>query len=547
MDSLTELKKIIQSLNENITDEDIGAFQKQVSQLELQHENTPTVTSFFKMMRSLGKYLDSKKNDAHRDSIPVLNSIAEKLDKIITDPNLEIDETNRILSKELQKYKSLQNKIASGSAVTDNELNDLKEAILAIDWEISEINLKSFEKVVTHLLSKSKNQKIQHTFLKIIHTTGRYIGIQQADAPADSISFLRSVFENFEKIVHTPGMALKDKKHLLETDIQRFNKVKHKFSRQKDPIHVAADSSEDEFIQPALSHIRSASMSASENIIPLVTLPEQEDNLLAGNRPDPDTLAPTLADKKISVASSRDVMDDLFSIKESPADELLDAIHLLDVNESNPDQALNMIEQTSDPQSDGIKNFTPRKMNTEPIPEIGSRLDEFFNLDIPEDNLDTSEDNGVAPDDHEDQTIDLCTIEDEAPADGIVPFQYEDDSFEEHPHKTDTNAPLNHDPDFELLTRLKSVIETPEWLKNESAMVSLKQDMSYLGNRWQTNPEKTCLLQIIASLVTLLKNQEKTDQLKNEAKANASNKGVSDSPRKKPKGIWGKFKGIFTS
>jgi hypothetical protein len=541
LNSLTELKKIIQSLNENITDEDIGAFQKQVSQLELQYETTPIVPSFLKMTQSLGKYLGSKKNNAHTDSIPVLNSIIEQLDKIITNPDLEKDETNRILSKELQKYKSLQNKIASGPAVTDNDLNDLKEVILAIDWEISETNLKNFEKIVTHLLSKLKNYKIQHTFLKIIHTTGRYIGIQKANAPADSISFLRSVFENFEKIVHTPGMALKDKKHLLETDIQRFHEFKHKFSRKKDPIPLTADSSEDEFIQPALSHIKPTGIPASDdNIIPLITLPEQDENLPAENRPDPDTLAPALAGKKISVAGSRDVMDDLFSIKESPADELLDAIHLLDVNESNPDQALNMIEQTSDPQSDGIKNFTPRKMNTEPIPEIGSRLDEFFSLDIPEDN-------GVAPNDQEDQTIELSTIEDEESADGIVPFQYEDDSFEEHPHKTDTNTPLNHGPDSEILTRLKSVIETPEWLRDESAMVSIKQDLSYLENRWQSNTEKTCLVQMVASLVTLLKNQGETDQLKNETKANASNKGVSDRSRKKPKGIWGKFKGMFTS
>ncbi|SDT95550.1 hypothetical protein [Desulfobacula phenolica] len=543
MNSLTELKKIIQSLNKNITYEDISAFQKQVSQLELQQGKPPIVTSFLKMMRSLGKYLGSKKNNAHADSIPVLNSIVEKLDKITNDPNLEKDEINQILSKELQKYKSLQNKIASGSVFTDNELNDLKEAILAIDWEISEINLKNFEKIVTHLLSKSKNYKIQQTFLKIIHTTGRYIGILKADTPTDSISFLHSVFENLEKIVHTPDMALTDKKHLLETDIQRFYEIKQKFSNKKNQIHVRADNSDDDFIQPALSHIKQTGISAlDDDTIPLITLPEQDESLQQkANRPDPDPLAPpTSTNKKISVAGSRDVMDDLFSIKESPADELLDAIHLLDVNESNPDQAMDMIDQTSDPQSDGIKNFTPRKINIEPIPEIGSRLDEFFSLDF-------SEDNGVVPDYQEDQTIELCTIEEDGPADGIVPFQYEDDSFEEHQHNTDTNAPLNHEPDIELLIRLKSVIENPEWLKDKSASMAIKQDISYLENRWQTNPEKTCLVQIIASLVTLLKNQEKTDQLKNEGKANASNKDFSDSHRKKPKGIWKKFKGMFTS
>ncbi|CCK80566.1 hypothetical protein [Desulfobacula toluolica] len=546
MNSLTELKKIIQSLNENITDEDIGAFQKQILQLELQQGKPPIVNSFLKMMRSLGKYLGSKKNNAHADSIPVLNSIVEKLDKITNNSNLEKDEINQILSKELQKYKSLQNKIASGSVFTDNELNDLKEAILAIDWEISEINLKNFEKIVTHLLSKSKNYKIQRAFLKIIHTAGLYIGILKADAPTDSISFLRSVFENLEKIVHTPDMALTDKKHLLETDIQRFYEIKQKFSNKKNQLYVRADNSDDDSIQPALSHIKQTGISAlDDDIIPLITLPEQDDNLLPGNRPDPDPLAPPAStNKKISVAGPRNVMDDLFATKESPADELLDAIHLLDVNKSNPDHAMRMIEQTRDNQSNGIKNFTARKINTEPIPEIESRLDEFFSLDTPEDNE-------VTPNDQEDQTIELCTIEDNDPADGIVPFQYEDDSFEEYTHNADKNNPVNNEPDFKLLTRLKSVIENPEWLKDESAMMSIKQDLSYFESRWQTNLEKTCLVKIIASLVTLLKNQgesnEEIDQMKNEAKTNVSNKDSSDSLQKKTKGIWKKFKGMFTS
>ncbi|MCP3899680.1 MAG: hypothetical protein GY707_08220, partial [Desulfobacteraceae bacterium] len=233
MDSLTELKKIIQSINGDITPDDIGIFREQVSQLSQQYEEAPTVTSFLKMMGSLGNHLDSKKTDTHSDLIPTLNSIVKQLDIIINNPDLEKEEINRILSTEIKKFKGLQNKIASKPTINENDMNNLKAVILAIDWEISKTTLQNFEKVVTDLLPKLKTYKIHYTFLKIIHSTGKYIGNQKANAHEDSISFLRSVLENFEYIVKFPDMTFQDKKQVLEADIKRFEKFKRKIARSR--------------------------------------------------------------------------------------------------------------------------------------------------------------------------------------------------------------------------------------------------------------------------------------------------------------------------
>ncbi|MBU1341534.1 MAG: hypothetical protein KKE44_16660, partial [Proteobacteria bacterium] len=204
MNSLTPLQTVIHSMNKNIIDADINAFEKQVSQLLHVYENNPAITSFLKMMRSLGTYLNSRKNTAHPDSILVLNSISEQLDTIIRNPECGDEEINRILSCEINKYKTLKNKIISNPSINDTDITNLKAVILAIDWEISDITLQNFEEVVNNLLSKLKNYKIHHTFLKIIHSTGRYIGKQKANAHKDAISFLRSIFENFEIIIQTP-------------------------------------------------------------------------------------------------------------------------------------------------------------------------------------------------------------------------------------------------------------------------------------------------------------------------------------------------------
>jgi hypothetical protein len=528
-------------MSETITDDTMAAFQRQLSQLGQEQKNTPAVPSFLKMMQSLGKYLGSKKNKAHADSIPVLTSMANQLDKIITQPDLKNDETSQILYGELQKYKSLKHKITSRPAITDTDLNDLKAVILAIDWEISDTTLKNFETIVTNLLSKLKGNNLQHTFLKIIHTTGRYIGIQKANAPGDSISFLRSVFDNFEQIVHTPDMALKDKKKILEKDIQRFHDFKHTISRKKNRVDLTSDTAEEDVIQPALSHITQTGISSKNDRPPLTPLPEPEALLETGNEPDPDTLVPALTDKRLSPPGPRDVMDDLFSLKESPADELLDAIHLLDVQGQTPYQDNNRPDQTRTPQSDGITDFTPQRRDNDPIPEIGSRLDEFFSLD-------DSETNGGERDDQKEPPVEISAGEADDTAEGIVPFQYEDEDFEAPPQPSDGYKSESLNPDSDILNRLKSTIEESEWLQYEASMLSVTEDMAYLETRWQTDPDKTCLLEIIASNIHLLKTQSETiQQINADMAAMESDTAATDTARGTPPGLWGRIKKIFTA
>jgi hypothetical protein len=536
LNSLTELKKIVQSLNKNITDDDINAFQNEISQLEQQSEESPIVASFLIMMRFLGKYLGTRKENAHSDSIPALNSLSVQFEKIVNDPDLKKNELREILSKEIKNYKALKNKIASKPDITDDDINDLKAVILAIDWEVSPTTLQNFEAVTTNLLLKFKNYKIHHTFLKIIHNTGRYIGIQKANAHTDSISFLRSVFKNFELLALSPDMTFGDKKQILKTDINRFHEFKQKIYQKKEKIHSPPDTSDDDTIQPALSHIKQTGTHAADDLVPLTTL-SQDDAV-------PETIAPAGVNKKESPPPGpMDVMDDLFSIKESPADELLDAIHLQDVQGPNHNPAMNMLDRTEDLPSAGVKNFTPKRLDNEPIPEIGNRLDEFFNLDIPGDSPGEIDDRGeltpeitIAEEDSEDN-----------PANGIVPFQEKDESVDENSYKADDTEPLPQDPDAAILGRLQSTIETSEWLEYKSSLLSINEDISYLEKRWEDDPEKTCLLQIISTVTNMSENQPENVQQKIEGNNHKTDENISGTTPEKPLGIWGKIKKMFTS
>ncbi|NOX33813.1 MAG: hypothetical protein GXP56_08745 [Deltaproteobacteria bacterium] len=537
MNSLTELKKIIQSMNENITDDGIYAFQNELLKLLQYYENNKAVASFLKMMQSLGKYLGSKKSNAHKDSIPVLNSIFKNLEKFIDDPELEQSKVNMALSCEIQKYKSLKNKIASKPVINKTDLDKLKAVILAIDWEISNTTLQNFEEVVTRLLLKLKNYKIHHAFLKIIHSTGRYIGIQKANAHTDSISFLRLVFENYEHMINSPDMNFKEKKQVLEKNINRFHEFKLKISSKKNKIHPQEIIPEDEPVKPALSHVKPAGMHRKVDIVPLTALTEKEDSSLAGNIPDPDIIMPALAGKKRSSAGKKDIMDDLFCVKESPADELLDAIHLMDIQDNSQDQDLNMLDRAEDSQSSGIKNFTPERMDNDPIPEIGSRLDEFFSLDdSPGSVVATREKTGLKV---EKPALKEENKEDDDRKEGLVPFQYEDESFEEPKDKKYSSETLPESTGLDILNRLKSSFETAQWPLGKSLLSSISKDISSLENLWENDPDKTCLLQIIESSINLFKTCPQNTYLENQ--------GISDAPQKKPAGIWDKIKGIFSS
>jgi hypothetical protein len=533
--SLNKLNKVIESINIHITDDNTSNLKNQLSELVPLYKTNHAATYLFKMLQSLAKYLESKKSDVNAGTLPLLNSIASQLQQLMDNPDLTKIEINKILSNEILKFKSLKAQISSKPVINDSEINELKEVILTIDWEISEATLENFKKVITNLLSKLKYYKIHFAFLKIIHSIVQYIGIQKANANTDSIVFLHSVFEDFEKIVQTPETTYKEKKQLLENNIKKFQVFKNKISSGTKSSQTIDDTSDDEDYAPALSQFSQTSMSGANDDNSLTTLSEIDDSDLQAQSV-PDTIEP-------STENSENIMDNLFNTKESPADELLDAIHLLNVHGENPEQAMAMFDKTEELQTQGIQNITPQTKSNDPIPEISNRLDEFFNLDSPGNDIvqsDSQKDQNQYDNQNQynDQTVAIETYEQIDAPDGIVPFQENDESFEEIARQSDDN--------LKKIIQLKSFFNNLEWLKNKSSLLSINHDTATLGKLWQNDPEKTGLLQIITKCIDLLKTQDKTaEQLKTDNKTD-QNFEEEPAPQVETTGIWTKIKNLFT-
>ncbi len=543
---------------------DVDLFQQQLSLLGELYAGKTAVISVIKMMQAIGRYLGSRRDNADKDALPALKSIAIGLEKLVTGSDFNKEQINQILSECIQNYKSLKSKIASQPLITDAEIQDLKAVILAIDWEISEMTLKTFDTVTRRMLIRLKSHKILHAFLMIIHSMGRYIASKKATAHKDSLLLLRSVFENFERIIQTPGMPLQEKQQLIENDIEAFHNFKRELSSLSENSPVSPDKpvsfdkidkTEDEIIQPALSHVKTSSRPVAQDVVPLSTLSETS---FAGQSRDAENITPALAGKKKRVPAPRDIMEDLFSGKESPADELLDAIHLSSVHGPDQKRAMNMEPTKEELQEEGIKNFTPHRKGNEPIPEIGDRLDAFFNLDVSESKTAQAVIKNDWPLEADDASD--VSLADDSPMETIVPFQHEDDAFEEilseeilseeilSEENSDEENSDEENSDEEnstqiTLNRVFSLVKIPDELLEEDTLSALDQDISHLKTMWLGDSDKTMLVDIISWL--LMKNHPLpvlTDSKIMDAQTAVS---IPEQLDNRPSGFWGKIKSIF--
>ena len=503
MNWLTELKSVINSLELQIDNDTVNRLQKELLHIEEQFSENTEILSIIKQMQSIFRYLNSKKDKVHEDTVPILNSIAAELEKLILEPDqTQID---AILKESDQLYASLKAKILSRPLLTDTDLQELKAVILEVDWEISDSALNTFDQVTTQLLIQLKSHKILHAFLKIIHIMGRYIASRKASAHKDSIFFLHSVFENFERVVQTPKMPFQEKKQLLQRDIAAFNAFKKEISTLDFEVPAPAQAKED--IQPALSHV-TGSHTFSQDIVPLQTLSDQDKSIIAPPQ-DSEGIVPALSGKKNRSTKHRDIMNELFTMKESPADQLLDEIHLSAIQ--GPDQKSGRDESTpEDLQKQGIKNITPTRMDNEPIPEIGTRLDEFFDLDTP-------------------------AVTESTPV-----------------------GPQEKNPEMEAVNRLKALVTIPKEVMDADALAAMAEDLDLLKSLWQEDPDKAMLLDCLTWLAGLYAKQvEKllspvlphTEEAAGDSDPVDFDSALVDiqSADTQPKGVWGKFKSLFFS
>jgi hypothetical protein len=516
LNAFEQLALAVRQVKKQTTQTACTALAAQLDALSTENENLAQLPVLINMMRSLCSYLSDRGEKAHPDALPVLDSLCKAACTLPALTGSDRSASTEVVKEQMVLYRELQNKLASNPQVAVSDIENLKAVILAIDWEISDENLNRFDQELSSQLERFKPYNIHYTLLQILNSTGRYVAAQKAKAHADSIYFLRSVFAGFESLIANPGMPLKEKKQVLEAELKKFNAFKAKVTQRQKTVQAELVPAPDQFqaVTPALSHLsKIPHKSASDEDAGTLTALDDADSYDA--RPAP-------VQKPPAQNGSGDVMDDLFSIKESPADELLDAIHLLDVHGGTQDQALSMLNATDGESSDEMKQFTPQRKDNEPIPEIGSRLDAFFNPSGT-----GSDAQAAARPEQEPEAPD--TIEPEE----MIPFDIADEVDEpENMAAHEEDDPSANDTG-QILDRLQARFRDPD-LFRESAD-SITQDLASLKTVWKLDAEKLSLVSIIetACILATPPEREPADAFSGESR--------------ETKGFWGKLKSLFSS
>ncbi len=570
MDSLDTIRQLTRDMASGIKEDDTYALQRALDDLNGRVQDTPLAGKVLKMMHSIGAYLSSKKERSHPESLPALLALCDGFEQLLLPENQQAPQD--ILAKALKIFKDLKASIASPPGMGKEDIQDLKAAVLSVDWEISDTTLARFEQVILQLSKKVSSNRLHASFLKIMGSMGTYIAGHKAQSHPDSVTLLRSVFQDYEDMVSRPDMAPAQKKQLLEKNIgafQAFKKQILKPGRGAAPPALA-----DEDMAPALSHLKGTV--SKGQAAPLNTLSDQD---MAFPKPSVDHGPSGSASQEASAPGST-VMDDLFSAKESPADELLEAIHLSELHGNGPATGIGFPAQLSSGSlEDGVKNFTPRRPENDPIPEIESRLDEFFNLEPLSGDPDEPDPapalSGIADraGGHKDITVEssvnvLKDADTGSPGDSgeetdpeaVVPFQFEDEVYEdesgggkaiqdEPPEEVscgDESYEENQDEAIDsklVFQKIKTCINDPESLSSPSVLEAFETDIKRFKGYRENDPEMGALLEMLTRLaraVHHLNAERMASQFPDQDETGGKAKKAS-----RPSGLFAKIGAIF--
>jgi len=109
---LDELKKIVLSIDWEITPEALDSFQDQIALLKEVYRQDKVATPLLQILGTLGHYIKSSRSNVHPSTFPLLNSVFARLDEIVASPTMSEGARRRLLQAEVQAYQELRGKIA---------------------------------------------------------------------------------------------------------------------------------------------------------------------------------------------------------------------------------------------------------------------------------------------------------------------------------------------------------------------------------------------------------------------------------------------------
>jgi len=116
---LAELKKIVLSIDWEITAEAVEGFLAQIRLLKEVYQNDKVVTMFLQILGSLGQYIKSNRSKAHPSTFSLLNSVFARLEEVTSRANMPESAKRKMLQAEMTAYQQLREKISHRRAARE--------------------------------------------------------------------------------------------------------------------------------------------------------------------------------------------------------------------------------------------------------------------------------------------------------------------------------------------------------------------------------------------------------------------------------------------
>lgn len=234
---ISELRHLTLSIDKGITAEDSQQIIGITNELAKQWQNDKILLTFVKMLQALSSYAASKKGNIHADTSSLTHSILNQMEILSVSPGKDIstEKKQAVLSEEIAKYSRLKQQIkyAPQSDMDSNIIADLKSIILSLDWEITDEIIQRLDREVNKLQKHWQTSKIHLSFLQMFRSIGSYVLSKGSNTHPDSISLLHSLYKNFEHIVLNPSMTVATQKEILLKEMKKFNDLKQTISSAK--------------------------------------------------------------------------------------------------------------------------------------------------------------------------------------------------------------------------------------------------------------------------------------------------------------------------
>lgn len=113
---LADLKKIVLSIDWEITPEALDSFLDQIRLLNEVYQQDKVITMFLQVLGSLGHYIKSSRSKVHPSTFSVLNSVFARLDEVVSTPKMPEAARRKLLQTEMAAYQDLRRKIMQRQA-----------------------------------------------------------------------------------------------------------------------------------------------------------------------------------------------------------------------------------------------------------------------------------------------------------------------------------------------------------------------------------------------------------------------------------------------